>query len=942
MNDLFRFLLLRPANPAEPKDIKILTSAFVERNAPLNVARKAARAFVEKSGQVFSPDDLKFSGVARAVVNAIGSASISAKELEILIKKETAIAPVELAGIQQFGEEEEKIANALVAMKLLSDSLGCDAPGLAKLAQGYDAIRQVADGVNPISLRVLSIPAIQLPLNAERLQPDRPQKPIEQSPHEATDRANLEQLEDAIRTLGMIPAAGFHVLPSATEAVRADFAPVMSRLSTLAHGTDVVQKAIPSISRPSRVTQPWLLSSTTLSTLPTEVRNTVLGAGLDLLTQPLPVVLNALHTHKAELLKARHRAELIDDIATYQIGNLFGAIASNDYIGTPTTSLPSSHGNIRPVGIGDLLLVKEHVLRYEGGDLAHVENVLKSERLSRETRRLDRNESTIVQETESTKEEQRDTQTTDRFSLKRETSDTIKTDASLKAGVSVDAKYGPMVEVKANVDYATSTTTESTTKQASEFSKDVIARSASKLVARVLERRSSTTITEFEEKFSHGFDNTQGTGHISGYYQWIDKVMQAQVYNYGKRLLFDVTVPEPGTNFILMQTKGADQGQSLSKPTPFTLSADQINEGNYTQWAAKYQVIGLEPAPPPIKTVSKAYDATMGQDPHEGSKSDTLAIEDGYRAKYALFQWNAMRWEVACTHWMFLLGSNWIDAWHTSSVYFDMSGEIGSVPIAYEAYQIELLAATVEIFCERTERTYAAWQLKIHAAITQGYQVKQRAYEQALAQARASAGVVISGHNPVFNARLVSDELRKQCLTLITAQQFDAFGALELSSQGGAQPNLDQTAIQMPYVRFFEQAFEWEHITYFYYPYFWGWKDSWHKHMLLDDVDPQFADFLRAGAARVVIPVRPGFEAAIIHYLETGEIWNGGPPPDISSSLYLPIVKEIQEATGAPGNEVPIGDPWLVHLPTTLVRLRPNNDLPSWTQNEAGHWVPEN
>jgi hypothetical protein len=145
----------------------------------------------------------------------------------------------------------------------------------------------------------------------------------------------------------------------------------------------------------------------------------------------------------------------------------------------------------------------------------------------------------------------------------------------------------------------------------------------------------------------------------------------------------------------------------------------------------------------------------------------------------------------------------------------------------------------------------------------------------------------------------------------------------------------------MPYVRFFEQAFEWEHIIYFFYPYFWGWKKAWDQRMLLDDVDPLFADFLRAGAARVVFPVRPGFEVAILHYLETGEIWNGGPPPDLTSPMYVSIVKEIEEATGAPGDEVPVGDPWEVHLPTTLVRLRPNDDLPIWAKvNEE--WVPQN
>ena len=144
---------------------------------------------------------------------------------------------------------------------------------------------------------------------------------------------------------------------------------------------------------------------------------------------------------------------------------------------------------------------------------------------------------------------------------------------------------GRSVEVKMNADFATSVSTESSAKQASEFSKDVVERSTSKLVERMLERRTVTTITEFEEKYSHGFDNTGGAGHISGYYQWIDKVLQAQVYNYGKRLLFDVTVPEPATNFILAQTQTKDPGQTLEKPPPFTLSAFEIDEANYPIWA---------------------------------------------------------------------------------------------------------------------------------------------------------------------------------------------------------------------------------------------------------------------------------------------------------------------------------------------------------------------
>jgi hypothetical protein len=268
-----------------------------------------------------------------------------------------------------------------------------------------------------------------------------------------------------------------------------------------------------------------------------------------------------------------------------------------------------------------------------------------------------------------------------------------------------------------------------------------------------------------------------------------------------------------------------------------------------------------------------------------------------------------------------------------------MNSETGSLPLAWDFYGIESFAMTIELFCRRTATAMEAWRLKTHATIMQAYVAKLAAYRQALAEAQAAAATAAYGRNPGLNAQLINDELHKQCLTLVTGQQFEAFGALETSPDGFAQPNLGRTSEQMPYVRFFEQAFEWERITYALYPYFWGWKPAWGKRMQLDDTDPAFAAFLRAGAARVVFPVRPGFESAVLHFLETGEIWEGGPPPDVNSALYVPIVKEIQEAQGAPGDEVAQGDSWPVRLPTTLVKLRPDDDLPTW-EKVNGQWVP--
>jgi hypothetical protein len=741
----------------------------------------------------------------------------------------------------------------------------------------------------------------------------------------------INRLDTALATLGRVRANDFEVTPSAGvgAAEQSDSQPA-------------VEGAVDPQPRPSALgllATPWKLSEEAVGGIDSEVLETVQEVGMDLAVDGLPDVIQRLHQIRVENLTRAHLQVSQAAQKVFQIGGSFlASTPSSGYVGNPAAPMPTGHGSIRPVGIGDLLMVKQHVLRYEGGEVAHVENVLKSEHLDRETRRLERTETTVLTESERTKEDERDTQSTDRFSLTRETSDTLKQDTEFKAGLSVDAKYGSFVEVKANADFATKSSSEESAKQASEFSKDVVSRSISKVVERVLERRSTTTITEFEEKYSHGFDNTAGSANISGVYQWVDKVLQAQVYNYGKRMLFDVTLPEPGTAFIVAETTGKLEGQSITKPVPFALTADQVNEGNYAYWGHQYDVTGLEAPPPPVRTISKSFDAVVPTDPYESSKSQDLPIDEGYQASYARFQRGTNSYPGAS--WQIMIGSNFDDGLGTTG-YFNMAGEVGSVSLAYYAYKVRDLAATIEIFCQRTGRAMKVWQLKTHSALTQGYLAKLQEYESKLAEAAAAAGVVISGRNPVWNQRITTTELRKQCLALLTGQQFDAFGALEVSAEGYPQPNLARAAAQMPYVRFFEQAFEWEHLVYFFYPYFWGWKPGWSNRVLLDDVDPLFADFLRAGAARSVFPVRPGFEAAVLHYLETGEIWNGGPPPDVTDPLYVPIIKEIQEATGAPGSEVPQGDPWLIRLPTTLAKLRSDDKLPEW-KKVGEDWQPAN
>jgi hypothetical protein len=232
------------------------------------------------------------------------------------------------------------------------------------------------------------------------------------------------------------------------------------------------------------------------------------------------------------------------------------------------------------------------------------------------------------------------------------------------------------------------------------------------------------------------------------------------------------------------------------------------------------------------------------------------------------------------------------------------------------------------------------WRVDTYSILLQAYQQQRADYEQALRDLESTAELASAGRPPAENRAIEQRELKRACISILTAQHFDVFDAVDTGPDGLPQLDLDATDAQGPYVRFFEQAFEWQNATYIFYPYFWSRRSTWVERFGYDDADPLFTAFLRAGAARVVVPVRPGFELAIGYFLSTGQIWQGGELPPITDPLYVPIVQELAEQLGAPGAEVPQGGPWDVSVPTSLLLLRETATLPEWHKDEDGNWVP--
>ena len=182
-------------------------------------------------------------------------------------------------------------------------------------------------------------------------------------------------------------------------------------------------------------------------------------------------------------------------------------------------------------------------------------------------------------------------------------------------------------------------------------------------------------------------------------------------------------------------------------------------------------------------------------------------------------------------------------------------------------------------------------------------------------------------------------ELKKACIKLFSGQRFENFNAMsivqEIEGENGTVsfPDFDfiESIQEGRMAMFFEEAFEWENITYSLYPYYYARKAKWLQLFGIEDNDPKFEAFLKSGAARVVVPVKPEYTKRVLYYAETGTIWTGAEVPALAREEHISIMDEVQEANVS-SYEEEIGEPWELTLPTNLVCLNPSvtPDLPTY------------
>jgi hypothetical protein len=119
-------------------------------------------------------------------------------------------------------------------------------------------------------------------------------------------------------------------------------------------------------------------------------------------------------------------------------------------------------------------------------------------------------------------------------------------------------------------------------------------------------------------------------------------------------------------------------------------------------------------------------------------------------------------------------------------------------------------------------------------------------------------------------------------------------------------------------VKFIQEAIEWENMLYFPYSYFWDVPAAWNFVRTIEHADATRQQFLRAGSARVVLTIRPGWEKAFTAFVDRGELGHVLP----AGHPYLTIGEEIRayDQTNYPG--IPPANPATDYRPLLTSRQR--------------------
>ncbi|MFL0094114.1 hypothetical protein [Tenacibaculum maritimum] len=604
---------------------------------------------------------------------------------------------------------------------------------------------------------------------------------------------------------------------------------------------------------------------------------------------------------------------------------------------------------VTQLGIADFRRVEQEVCCYVPGEVSHIENVMAREYKERATRNLSISEQITEKTSEREIENLTDTTSTERNELQSEASSVINKDNSQNFGANagVTGKFATgSFFANTNFNASSSNASAISNTQAKNYAQEVTERALERIVQKISSKRTSRMLKEYEENNTHGFDNRKGNEHVTGVYRWVDKMYNNKIINYGKRLMYEFSLPEPAKFYIDSSTENQQKENNAKKiiaPTepkhPSKLSfprfnkfgeeigkgiiaSSDINEGNYQYLIGIYNIDGKS-APEKYSfvgtTLSKSQKEGDGTQWVNKVSKEEIEVPRGYKAIAAKTTGKYFYTDSATDVKIHVAGREFGVNTKFNEIY---PHYLTKVPVSAYMNKTWIANINVVLKCERTEANYEKWQNETYKAILDAYNKQVEEYNdfiraQDIEKVETKKRREFSSQ---LNRNIEKRELKRMAIDLITRPYGIRTTGNHYANDSNTELNDNTEALEKhaAVIKFFEQAFDWEIMAYTFYPYFYADKENWQASFKYNEGnDPIFQAFLQSGMAKSVVPVKPGFEYAVIWFMKTGEIWNGqSMVPDMDDDLYVSIAEEMKTVEGQ------VEDSWETRVPTTLTVLQ--------------------
>jgi hypothetical protein len=480
---------------------------------------------------------------------------------------------------------------------------------------------------------------------------------------------------------------------------------------------------------------------------------------------------------------------------------------------------------------------------------------------------------------------------------------------ALSVGASLSASYSS-VTLSTSANFNLSTNDDQSRKDSRNHSATITKKASARTKKDHKVTFKVTSVTGSEDEAVRVINNPSDTDAMRVDYFQLARKWKVNLLRYGIRMTYDIVIPNPGSALVTKVKQLQDLDAEINVPFSFTLPLSSITYNpyatdpnaisNYAQLAAQFDASVTAP-PEVVQWVNVHKETPMVSD-YDNVHYDSIEfdIDEHYYISDFIYSWNYQNKQGDTSVWTLLNGSSF------GTGLSDLIGKSGKLSLDFVYQYVHNYGLNITFQCRPKGQVVADWRLQAWNQMRQAAEDNYNKSIQHLKDLRAQVTAEIEGYDALTLRRMEQEEIMKGVLRWIFGPSFDLvpFDISWLFSNDSNDPEvtdvLDPNQLTNnewarvmehgEFIKYLHNAIEWENVLYFTYPYFWDDTSLWDFKKFIYHPDPTHRVFLRSGAARVVLTIRPGFEPSFTQLVETGAFNTlPGPHP------YVTIAQEIQD-----------------------------------------------